>query len=317
MQINLYTAAIWTVALITGIASVALFLGSKKETPKLFAKCCITISLWITAVGILISTSNDDSLFFARLNYFLAIAVAIHFLHFFYSFPHDNKPPKALKIFQIVATFTLFYLFVFTDTLIKSVFPLSDAPGWGWTFGKWSILFELSFFGIFFYEATSIYKKYFSETNPRTKQHLKYMFWIVLIGFIPPSVCGIILPRFDYFDLNWAGPLTQIFWLPIMAYSIIKHRLFNTKIIAIEIVTFILWSIILLRTFLARNVHEILIELVLLMVTVIFSILLIRSMFREQEQREIIERLSGNLKAAYANIKELNESLEDIQRKLL
>ncbi len=136
------------------------------------------------------------------------------------------------------------------------------------------------------------------------------MLWVIVIGSIPPSLLSIILPRLGIYDLNWLGPISEIFWIPVIGYSIIKHRLFNTKVIAIELVTFALWIIILIRTFFAQNLHEVMIESVMLMITVVFSILLIRTVLHEMEQREQIERLAGDLKKAYSHLSYMNDHLE-------
>jgi len=311
MQISIHSILIWITSLIVASIAITIYLGSDKRSSKSFAFGSVCISLWIISVGFFISSTDQDSgLSLARLTYLLASIVSIYFLNFFYTFPEDTIPPRFITIFSVSLTSIFTYLFLFTDAIIKDVFPLASGTGWGWHFGSLSFLFELSFFGLFSYGIILIYKKYQKATDLSTKKHLKYMLWIIVVGSVPPSLCGIILPRFQYFDLNWLGPITEIFWIPIIAYSITKHHLFNTKIIAIEVVTFALWIIILIRTLMAPNFHEVLIEGSLLVVTVVFGILLIRSVLHEITQREKIQELATDLSKAYGHVSELNNHLE-------
>ncbi len=303
MNISTHSILIWITALLVGSIAITIYLGSDKRAPKFFALGSGFIFVWITSVGFFISSTNlDSALILARLTYLFANMVSIYFLYFFYTFPEDESPPKIIPVIQLLLSVTFAYLFLFTDTIITDPFRLELAPGWGWHFGPLSYLFEISFFGLFIYGIGIIYKKFRRSTNQRSKQHLKYMLWIIIVGSVPPSLCGIILPRFGYFDLNWLGPITELFWIPIAAYSIVKHRLFDTKIIAIEIVTFGLWIIILIRTIMAPNLHEVIIEGSLLVVTVVFGILLIRFLLQSRRQRDQIQKLTEELRKVYRYI---------------
>jgi len=179
-------------------------------------------------VGLLVSAINSQSaLILCRLTYFLGGTIAASFLYFFYSFPDDTHPPKHLGWSILFLQSIFFFLFIFTDFVIADVFPLSSASAWGWTFGPLSLIFELSFFGFFGVGILMLYKKYRGAHDHMLRKHLKHMFWVIIVGAIPPSMTAIILPRFGYFDLNWVSPVSEIFWIPIIAYSITKYRLFN------------------------------------------------------------------------------------------
>ena len=96
-----------------------------------------------------------------------------------------------------------------------------------------------------------------------------------------------------------------LIFLLFITYSITRHHLFNIKVIAIELVTFSLWIFILIRTLLATNSREFAIGGTLLVITVIFVILLVRSVLHEMSQREQIEKLEAELRAAYRHVEEL------------
>ncbi|MES2216497.1 MAG: histidine kinase dimerization/phospho-acceptor domain-containing protein [Patescibacteria group bacterium] len=306
MEIHINSILIWITAITIGSTAITVYLGSDKLSSRAFAFCILIVSLWITSAGFLTSVENPVILTFAsKLNYFLGGNIAAGFLYFFYTFPDDTHPPKRLTCSLLLLQIIFFFLYFFTDCIIGASFSNGT-----WILGPFSFLFDIFFFGFFIYGIVILVKKYISASDVQIKKHIKFMTWVIIVGFLPPSLFSIILPRFGIYNLDWLGPVSEVFWIPIIAYSIIKHRLFNTKVIAIELVTFALWIIILIRTFLAQNFHEILVESALLLVTMVFSILLIRSVLHEIEQREQIERLATDLKKAYGHLSDFNDHLE-------
>ena len=311
MEINIYAVLIWISGLLIGSTAITVFLGSNKLSSKAFSFSIAVVTLWIISCGFLATaTTAELANIMIRINYFVGGATAASFLYFFYTFPNEKKPSSLLPISVILLQLIFFWLYFFSDTIIAGVFRLETNNLWGWYFGKYSFLFEVFFFSFYIAGIIILYKKYKSVLNFDTKNHLKYMLWVIIVGSIPPSLVSIILPRLGYFDLNWLGPVTEVFWIPIIAFSIVKYRLFNTRIIAIELVIFSLWIIILTRTFFAQNIHEVLIESSLLLIAVAFGILLIHSMIHERNQRERIESLAQDLKKAYENLHTLNDHLE-------
>ncbi len=308
MLISIYSLYIWIVAIFTGGTVIAIYLGSDEASSKSFSFSVSLVTLWIIIVGFLLSTKNySNAVILTRLPFLLSSLIAISFTHFFYTFPENVYPPKRVTLFLISLSVVFIYLFMFTGEVIDKPFMLEHAPGFGWHFGGMSYLFELSFFGFFAFGIRRAYLKYKAATDLAVKRHIKYIVSVVVVGSIPPSLLSIILPRFGYFDLNWLGPITELFWIPIIAYSIVRHRLFSVKVIAIELVTFSLWTIILIRTFLATDIHEILVEGGTLILTVIFGVLLIRSVLQEMRQRIKLEELSADLEKA-------NEVIDNLKR---
>jgi signal transduction histidine kinase len=90
-------------------------------------------------------------------------------------------------------------------------------------------------------------------------------------------------------------------------YATIKHRLFNIKVIATELLVFLLWIFIIVKALIATTPNEKISEVILLLITVIIGIFLIRSVLKEVEAREEIERLAKDLSSANARLKELDK----------
>lgn len=77
--------------------------------------------------------------------------------------------------------------------------------------------------------------------------------------------------------------------------------------LATELITFALWIFILVRTILADNTQEMILESGLFIITVVFGIFLIKSVIREVNQREKIEKLAVDLKKANTRLLELDK----------
>ncbi len=88
-----------------------------------------------------------------------------------------------------------------------------------------------------------------------------------------------------------------------VTYAILRHKVFNLRLITAELLIFALWSFIFLRALLARSWSAAFPDIALLAATIILGSLLIRSVLKEVEQKERLEQLAGELR-------DLNENLE-------
>ena len=96
--------------------------------------------------------------------------------------------------------------------------------------------------------------------------------------------------------------------------AILKHHLFNIKVIATELLIFSLWIFILIRLLLSNTPQEIWINGGLFLATIILGLFLIRSVIKEVSQREKIEKLAEKLSLANEQLKDNNEKLKELDR---
>ncbi len=216
------------------------------------------------------------------------------------------------KIYTISSIALLFSILSYQDGFINNFLGqtmsgdfFTISAGWG-----------LTIYGLFYLSCTFliILKLYTSISKTNAKDR-KRQFKSVLIGasitLIVTAFTSFILPNyFSIFLLSGIDGVGFLIFLLFIAYSITRHHLFNIRVIAIELVTFGLWTVVLIRTLLADTLQERLIEGGLLVLTVIFGIMLIRSTLHEIKQREHIEKLADDLQKSYDSVKDLNENLE-------
>lgn len=141
------------------------------------------------------------------------------------------------------------------------------------------------------------------------KKQVMYIVVGVCLTVIVTIFTDIVLPMMGYGIAALFGPPSVLIFLIFIAYSITKHRLFNIRVIAIEIVTFAIWITLLIRIFTAETQQDLYVSLGLLITTVIFGILLIRSTINEILQLEHIDKLTNELQKTYASVHQLNDAL--------
>jgi signal transduction histidine kinase len=153
----------------------------------------------------------------------------------------------------------------------------------------------------------NLFRSYIKSVNIEERSQLIFLIYGTLFGFAFGMFFNLILPYFDNYRYIFLGPLFSLAMVVSIAYSITKHRLFNVKIIATEVLIFVLWIFILLRFLISTTLQEQIINAILFVATIIIGILLINSVVKEVKQREKIELLAKDLEVANEKLKELDQ----------
>lgn len=143
-----------------------------------------------------------------------------------------------------------------------------------------------------------LYFNYRVEIDSTKRKQFQYIFIGVLFTVAGGVVTNLVLPSFGDFSFYWLGPIFTLIMGMFFTVSILKHQLFNAKVIATELFVFALWITILMALILSYDSSAQLLNGVLLTLTVIVGIFLIRSVYREVAQREKIEKLAEELTEA-------------------
>jgi len=103
------------------------------------------------------------------------------------------------------------------------------------------------------------------------------------------------------------GTFVVAFFPFLLGYALIRHKLFETKVISTELMTFAVWVFLLVRIFLSETYSDQIINIILLGIIVFAGVLLILGVNKEVEAREQIENLASNLKVVNNKLKELDQ----------
>ncbi len=267
--------------------------------------------------------------FWTFANYMLGISVSIFWLQTAYALGAlvlysglmwilvmtQSRLNKIFKFLILIITLCLVVGSYKTGFLINHVDDISNpiftgAAGWGLT------LYSIYYFGIAILILFNLFRFYKETSDAKTRVRIINISIGAFISLIATAFNSFILPHFSIFLFGTIGTIDNLgflIFLIIIGYSISKHNLFNIKVITIELATFALWVVILIRMLTASSMEEIVVEAGMLAVSLILGILLIRSVLQEITQREKIDRLSADLQTAYEHIKTISTSTKSLQ----
>ena len=127
---------------------------------------------------------------------------------------------------------------------------------------------------------------------------------IIIFNFVLP----VIFDNLAYIPL---APLFTIPFISLTAYAIVKLHLFNIKVIATELLTFVLWFALLLRLTTSQGTGDTIISSLVLIAAVAFGILLIKSVLHEVALREQMTKLALDLELANKDLERLDQAKSD------
>jgi signal transduction histidine kinase len=306
-----------TISIILGI--IVYFSDKKNITNITFILFSFSAILWNISNYIFYQPyhSSIQSLILLRLEIFFAFWYCFFLAKLFFVFPLKsiNLPKLYYKIvlpFLIVISFITLTPFVFKsidkfDTLGRVA---SAINGFGIYVYGLSILIILCF-GFY----TLIIKLRKTDRHTVEREQFQYILIGAILTFSLHIIFNMVLPAF--FSISQYMSLGAIFTLPFSiftSFAIIKYSLFDVKVIATELITYILWILLLIRTLTSVLPNDKLINGIILLATIIVGVLLIKGVRREVEQREKLETLKNELEKVNSNLEEANIKLQSLDK---
>ncbi|MST04161.1 MAG: sensor histidine kinase [Candidatus Pacebacteria bacterium] len=289
------------------ILGVLVYRSNKKSaTGRIFILLNLSSIFWlITTYVSKVPNFPLPSLLLGRLAIFFAAPLSSLFFLLGHTFPSEKiKLKKPIFIFVIIATLIMMALnispYAFTDIKINGT-SISPIPGQGLIpFTILSTIFAI--LAVYF-----LIKHYKSSIGVEKKQ-----IGIILSGIVTMLILIIstVLIPILFFDSGLFIPLTPIYaliFLGMTSYAIVHHHLFNTKVIATEALSVIIWIILFSKALTSESASARIIDVFVLAVTIIFGILLIKSVRKEVEQREKLQELTVKLEATNVKLVSLDK----------
>ena len=209
---------------------------------------------------------------------------------------------KYKKLLYLLIPVSIFFALVTPSKLfVSDVYqkgPFSFAPNAGPLY----IPFTLYFFSVVLIALVALYIRI--KVVPKDESlRLKFILGSSIAGFIGGG--SVFLLTFNIYVPPFPVVLFTFYPL-IIAYAILKYKLFDIRVITAELLTATLWIILLFRVVLAENVQDGIISAVILVLTIVFGIWLVRNVTHEISQREKIELLAADLSKANDRLTELD-----------
>ena len=164
------------------------------------------------------------------------------------------------------------------------------------------IVMSLIISGIFI-----LIKKTLSASGTEKKQ-FKFISFGTFLTFLLLGIFNFILPAF--FDNPNYIQFGAVFIIPFVAftsYAILKHKLFDIKVVATATMAFVLSVVTFLEVVFSEGFEQIMFRSSIFILVLIFSIFLLKSVRKEVALREEVEALAGSLEKANVRLKELDK----------
>jgi signal transduction histidine kinase len=285
-------------ALFNAVLALFIIRGNwKNPTNVLLGIYLGVLSVWaIALIGTQVSSFYNLWLYATKITYIAGLFIAATFYLFSLAFPEDIKPRRATLVF-VYGIATLYA----GSILLSPSFLVEKIVTYGW--GNAAVLnlygyigFTALFCSLYIGGLVRIWVKY-AHAEKIAKTRLLVIGLGVSVTGISGFYFDILLasPFINNFQYIWTGPLLNTAMAILLTYSVLRLRLFNSKIIIAELVIALLWIFTFLRTLLASDPYEQVLNAGLFGFSLIIGSLLIRSVQKEVASRERIERQEREL----------------------
>jgi len=287
------------------LGAIVLFHGPRRRVNKTFAVIVFSSAFWVFSnLMVDISETNSWVKIWSQLTILGPIIIPAFFLYFSYIFPKPSRPKKH----QLLLIFSPLILLVFVPThynIEEAYIVIGGIPGV--VPGVLYVPF-FAYFGI--YIAIGIYKffKNLKNSTPAEKTQIKYVIFGTILAVSIGLISNVLLLSFGIPEASRFGPLGTIFWTSLMGLAILKHRLFDIKVIATEFFTALLLLLLFINIFFFNNISELVLNIIIFIGSVVFGIFLIRSVLNEVRQREKMETMAEQLAEANIKLKKLDKA---------
>ncbi|MDP2704945.1 MAG: histidine kinase N-terminal 7TM domain-containing protein [Patescibacteria group bacterium] len=277
-----------------------------------YARFAWVIAAWsITYAFLLQSNTPEGALLGSRITLAPVCFIAITFFHFIVVLLGETKKYRKMLWFGYIV-FTLFALldvFYPTPLFITNPQPTVFIPYWP----LGGILFHpfLFLWVAYFVAAYTLPIIYFKQFGPVKKSQIIYVLIGTTFGNIGGSTAFLV-----FYGVPVIPPIIVLsFMIVMMGYAMFKHGLFNIRVIAVEVLTLILWIFLLGKIALNTQTGQLDIsDAILFLSFVVIGILIIRSGIREEKQKEKLAELNAELDYLNKNLKEkVDEQTKEIR----
>lgn len=285
-----------------------LLTSRKNKVNRYFFLFSIAATLWGLSMLFYRSVAGfPESTAFARILYASAATIPYAFLFFIRVFPEEKyNLPKNAELYLLIP-FLIILTFALTPNLLINGIVSQENSEQILLFNTlYHILFAFYIITYFSICYGLLFFKYVKFTGVE-KQQITYVIVGTFIATITGVSTNLLMPLLGDFSLNWMGQVGIITMVGAISYSILKHKLFNLKIVATQFIVYALCVSLFIRVLISSSTSDIVVNSVFLLTSGVIGTILIKSVQNEVEQREKVEKLAKDLELANSRLKELDQ----------
>lgn len=222
-------------------------------------------------------------------------------LYFSYVFLEKNDPPFRYKV--IFGSLILLFAF-----FLPTLFNLRGFDSVNCEARQGPLVYYFYFIEIFTFIWLSIYLIKKIITTRKFERKITALFSVGVVLFLASfSGANIVSSLTEHWEILQYGLFGMPVFMALLAYLIIRYRVFNIKLFAAH--ALVLAMVILIGSqflFIKTRINQVLTAITLVLI-MFFGIWLARSVKKEIEQRENLEKVTRELKMANLRLKELDQ----------
>lgn len=308
-NLDLLTVGIAVAAII--IMGLVVFLSDpQKPVNRVFLLLAFSGSLWsIFNYSILQIHNPEIILWLIRIATFFAVWFTFFIFSLFYFFPTDIAAIKPAYKFVFIPLAVITAIINLTPLVFSQIGAFSaDGKVARVTNGPGIILFGVTEFVLLIVGVLLFISK-IKSSSPQQKKQIKLILFGLFITSSLLIVFNFIFPAFlDNPKYTYLGAVFLFPFVVFTYYAIAKHHLFNTKIIATEVLTFVLAIVTLFEVVIATDFAVLLFRSSTFVLILLVGMLLIKSVRKEVEQREQLQILTEKLEQANEQLEILDQA---------
>ena len=292
----------------TFLGFLVYFQNPKSWTNRLFLLLALLIDnyIWINYLSLHPPQGTaENQLYWIRLVMFITSLIGPAVFLFVHTFPKQHvtlKKKYRIGLFLLMAASAIASLttLVFKDIHYPGGEPI-PIPGPGIP------LFMIDFVGLFIFSVLLLIYRY-RRAKGLEKKQLKHLLFGVAASFLLMGITTVVfVVVLETSAAVFLGPIYPVILMLFIAYAIMKHKMFNAKVLATQLVMGIILIAVFTRLLFSQSLTSVIIDGSVLIVLLVFGYFLIQSVRTEIAQRERVQKLATSLERANERLKELDE----------
>lgn len=216
------------------LAALVIQRGYKKRVNLYFSLLALGVGGWVIGIAAYLLTDAPDlALTWARLYYFFPLIIGASMIFMAHLFPNKSTVPKPIAI-----SVTIGFLLLSVPLLLDKNFLSSGIQVHEWgnevILNTYPYIAYSIFISITFLEAMRIFYLKTRQLKGLYKAQARLLFLGICVSAVFGVLFNLILPGLGNYQLIHLGPLATNFFLIAIAYSIIKHRMFDIRLIIVR-----------------------------------------------------------------------------------
>jgi len=233
-DMNLFSVASLSVAIICALLAFIVFAYSTQNVHKLWALFNVIIAIWGFAnFGAGMSTAPETALLFWRLTYLACTFIAVVFYHVIIEFCQVDR--RRMLFFAYLQGFMFVLLIILSDSVIGTTFYLFDSIH----YPKATFLFAV-WLGTWFVITGSAFvemHRFIKRSKGIQKTQALYLFWGMMLGHTGGAIT--VIPAFNIL-IYPAWHFSVCVYAVISTYAIFRYQVMDIKIVGTRVGIFVL-----------------------------------------------------------------------------